>query len=166
MIKIDKTIIDKKAITAKDIEFCEEFIKQNQPHSKDESLHAFLTLEEANMYVCSQQDNCSSVNLALGIYGDLMPLETKNSQDIIEPEDVKVFLEKGINLYLFKITQTDGIINRVEIVIVLEDDEYMQLVDTTHYENKRANRILATLGVEYFKELITAEDLGLKGCIA
>ena len=74
---------------------------------------------------------------------------------------MKIFLEKGKNLYLFKITQTDGLINSIDIVTILEDEEHLQLVDTTQYTGKRANRILATFGMDYFKYVLTAEDLGL-----
>lgn len=160
MIKINQTVIDKKDLTTKEIELCQEFVKQNQVFSKGESFHALLTLEEDFMYVCNVKDDMT-LPLALGTYEGLIPLDIKESQDVIKPEDVKIFLEKGKNLYLFKITQTDGLINSIDIVTILEDEEHLQLVDTTQYTGKRANRILATFGMDYFKYVLTAEDLGL-----
>ena len=157
MVEINQIIMQKRDLTTKKIEFCEEFVKQNQALSKNESLHALLTLEEGFMYICHGQ----TLNLALGTYEGLMPLDIKKFQEIIKPKDVKIFLEKGQNLYLFKITQTDNIIDTINIVAILEDEEHLQLIDTTQYVDKRENRILATFGIEYFKQILSSKDFGL-----
>jgi len=160
MIEINQIIMQKRDLTTKKIAFCEEFVKQNKALLINESFHALLTSEEGFMYICHGQDNLI-LNLALGTYEGLMPLDIKKFQEIIKPEDVKIFLEKGQNLYLFKITQTDNIIDTIDIVTILEGEEHLQLVDTTQYADKRENRILATFGVEYFKQVLSGKDFGL-----
>ena len=111
-----------------------------------------LTLKENFMYSC-QYIGGDTLNLALGSDGELISLQRDGSEESVSENDIAVFLEKGENLHLCKITQKKKKLKAIDILSIINTSSKIELVDV------KENRILAVLGVDSFKQVITLEDL-------
>jgi hypothetical protein len=157
MLKINKTIVDDTTPLKEQVKIGEEFVKDNTPKSKDESLHVIVSVDDGYMYVYNYKGN-KSLNLSLGTNNGLISLNRDNSEETINPEDIASFLTKGKNLYLLKIVHKDGKFSSIDMLSIMKEDETLELVDATEFEDRRNNKILVTLGVNYWKEVFTLED--------
>jgi len=158
MLKINKIVVDNKTPFEQQIKIGEEFIKANIPKRKKESLHAIVSVDDEYMYICNYKGK-QSLNLSLGTYSGLIPLSKDSHSEIIKPEDIELFLTKGKNLYLLKIVHKDGKFSSIDMLSIMKEDETLELVDATEFEDRRNNKILVTLGVNYWKEVFTLDDL-------
>lgn len=157
MLKINKVIIDDATSDDEQLQLAEKFIKDNTPKSKDESLHAIVSVADGYMYVCNYQGD-KALNLSLATNNGLIPLSRDSSEDSIKSNDIEAFLTKGENLYLFKIVHRDGMFSSIDMLSIVKEEVTLELIDTTKFEDKKSNKVLANLGVKYWKEVFALED--------
>ena len=150
MLKINHVSIE-NAKKKRQIKLAKEFLVEHSISKEGESLHVILTLKENFMYSC-QYIGEDTLELALGTDGELISLQRDGSEENIDENDIAVFLEKGENLHLCKITQKKKKIKAIDILSIINTNSKIELVDV------KENRVLAVLGIDYFKQVITLED--------
>ncbi len=151
MLKINHISIE-NAKKERQIKLAKEFLLKYPLSKKGESLHVILTLKKNFMYSC-QYIGEDTLNLALGSDGELILLQRDGSEESVSENDIAVFLEKGENLHLCKITQKKKKIKAIDILSIINTSSKIELVDV------KENRVLAVLGIDCFKQVITLEDL-------
>lgn len=151
MLKINHVSIE-NAKKESQIQLAKEFLVEHPLSKEGESLHVILTLKENFMYSC-QYIRGDTLNLALGSDGELISLQRDGSEESVDENDIAVFLEKGENLHLCKITQKKKKLKAIDILSIINTSSKIELVDV------KENRILVVLGVDSFKQVITLEDL-------
>jgi hypothetical protein len=150
MLKINHASIE-NAKKKRQIKLAKEFLVEHSISQEGESLHVILTLKENFMYSC-QYIGGETLELALGSNGELISLQRDGSEESVDENDIAVFLEKGKNLHLCKIIQKKKKIKTVDILSIINISSKVELVDV------KENRVLAVLGVNSFKQIITLED--------
>jgi hypothetical protein len=151
MLKINHVSIE-NAKKKRQIKLAKEFLVEHPISKEGESLHVILTLKENFMYSC-QYIGGDTLELALGSNGELISLQRDGSKESVSENDIAVFLEKGENLHLCKITQKKKKIKVIDILSIINTSSKIELVDV------KENKVLAGLGIDYFKHTISINDL-------